>query len=283
MSNERIRTKLQGLLAAGHLPGSACSKEFREFARPLFDAQVLREERSGGGRKLAVMDRAALQHFHDHHFPGTIGTEHAPARVRSVGSFRNTKALKNDAPHIVHARVGATSPISFTHATMADPVRSTREQGLFTFLLGREPGPLLTGRWVLIENPALFFHHGQVFGPETSAILTNGIAPKRLLNWLHGQDPARVQLLHAPDYDPIGLKEYLRLCNKLGDRLELFVPDGIAQLLERYGNPDLVKPARQQGALRSVAAAPYGAVRRLHALLVKHGAGLEQEALLLPP
>ena len=53
-AQENILAQLERLIEHGAMPKSACSGSLLKFVRPLLDAKVLVEERSGGGRRLAV-------------------------------------------------------------------------------------------------------------------------------------------------------------------------------------------------------------------------------------
>lgn len=97
---------------------------------------------------------------------------------------------------------------------------------------------------------------------------------KDLMKWLLSVPNA---YLHFGDYDLAGINIYMQEYKKhLGDRAAFFIPPGIEQLLEKYGNRDLYD---RQLLNASVITEP--AVQELITLLHKHKKGLEQEALLI--
>ena len=92
------------------------------------------------------------------------------------------------------------------------------------------------------------------------------------------------KLLHVPDYDPVGLSDYLRLRCVLGDRVTLFVPSDLDQRFARFGNRDLItQKQRNRDLLEQLATKewPCATSARVFQLILETGCGLEQECLLL--
>ena len=71
-----------------------------------------------------------------------------------------------------------------------------------------------------------------------------------------------------PDYDPVGLDEFTRLRERLGARVQLHVPENLAFLFKHHANGELRQSQMAE-------------VRIVLAVIEKHNAGLEQEALLI--
>jgi hypothetical protein len=83
--------------------------------------------------------------------------------------------------------------------------------------------------------------------------------------------------LHFGDYDFAGINIYMQEYKKhLGERASFFIPPGIEQLLEKYGNRKLYD-------LQHLNASPITEepLKHLIALIHKHKKGLEQESLLI--
>ena len=280
-ANAQLRQKLWTLINEGQLAWSQCGPSFLHFIAPLLEAGVVRHEKSGAGRKLVVRDGDAARVFFNIKFPGSDASAQSSTRITAVARFRSSKAIRNNAPVIVHLRAGSAGSIVFPgNAIEVDA--ATRLHGLFAFQLeDTDPFIELHGTWVLVENPALFFRHLDVFGNAASAILLNGLAPNRLVRWLKNQSADDLKLVHAPDYDPTGIAEFVRLKKQLGPALELFVPDTIAELFNRFADPALLLKPRQQTALRQLRDSEDPLIQRLVGLMMRHNAGLEQEVLLI--
>lgn len=224
-ANAQLRQKLAALIQQGQLPASQCSKAFLKWIAPLLSSQVVRDVRSerGAGRRLLVVDVLAVQHFYQREFPFEETQAEFGSRVAGIAQFRDTKALANDTPEFVMMRVAASSPIKFDGGAI-DPADITREHGVFSFPLSNSSAPSILGQWIMIENPAVFQQHHRIFGSNASAILANGRISNRLLNWISAQEPSGLGVIHAPDYDPTGLSEFLRIHERLNGRVSLHIP-----------------------------------------------------------
>lgn len=150
------------------------------------------------------------------------------------------------------------------------------------FALRLDQGFHLKGQCALVENPALFFSMERLSLPAPVAILSRGFASARLLEWLSAQKLAPGAIIHLPDYDPVGLWEFLRIHQELGDRVCLHTPADLEERFRRYSNPGLLYPLRSSDILRRVRASQHPSVQAVLRLLDQFGAGLEQEGLLLP-
>ena len=98
---ERLLAKLTALCESGSLTKSRCGTTFLRVLRPLLATSVIVEERSGAGRKMIVLDRAALELIIKQHFPNDESDENAPSRVAGVRRFRDTKTFSSDNTLIV--------------------------------------------------------------------------------------------------------------------------------------------------------------------------------------
>jgi hypothetical protein len=77
---------------------------------------------------------------------------------------------------------------------------------------------------LLIENPAVF-HVLEKLGLELSlAIYSGGRCSNRFLAWLATNAKTGLKIVHLPDYDPLGLTEFLRLYERIGETEALLLP-----------------------------------------------------------
>jgi len=102
------------------------------------------------------------------------------------------------------------------------------------------------------------------------------------LSWLGSEAMNQCEYLHWGDYDPIGVNDYRRLARMCPERVRLFVPDGLEELLAQFGNTKLIeKQAKFLTRLRKHAADPV--VEGMIHLFDLYRRGLEQELLLRSP
>jgi hypothetical protein len=272
--------QLDRLLKSGAVARSACSREFITDLAPVLDSGVVTEERSGAGRRLVVRDAAAFQDFIRHNFPDVTIAEGASSRLSGVARFRDTKAVASDLPEIVTVRSWHDEPLCCSGVPVA-AAAATRAHGVFSFLLTDDYRPTLHGPCALVENPALFTQFEHLKLPPRLTIYGRGRSSGRLLDWLTSQTAPDFQLLHLPDYDPVGLDEFLRIQERLGPRVRLHLPDNLPELFARHSNRELLQKPSSQALLPKLRRNPSEEIRSVLRLIEKHNAGLEHEALLI--
>jgi hypothetical protein len=276
-----LLAQLQHLREHGTVARSQCSGSLLQTLRPLLDAGVVIDERSGAGRRLVVRDRAALAQFVRSEFPDVHTAPGTPSRVIGVARFRDSKSMPSDTPEIISLRAWRDSALC-RDGQPADAAQLTDAHGVFSFLL--EPGSSYTlcGPCALIENPALFTVIERLALPVDLALHGNGRASQRLVEWLAAQTEAGFTLLHLPDYDPVGLTEFIRLHDRLGGRVRLHLPPDLAQRFARFAARSLLDRPQSRALLARLRQSESPEIRQVLALIHQHNAGLEQEALLLP-
>ncbi len=274
-----IQKRLQILANNGSVALSGCSTEFRNFVAPLIAGGVLSRKRSGGGQQLVVENAEALSHFIAQQFPHAAEEfGEAWSRIESLARFRDTKTLPNDVPEIVSAR-GWNCDVLKRDGKALPVSNATQEFGVFAFLLNEPQRYEIHGRCALIENPAVFAACERIHLAVDMALFARGHCSNRLLDWLASQTTA--QILHLPDYDPVGLSEHERLRKRLGEKVQLYLPPNLAELFERYANKKLLRNSVAQAALLSLRNNCGYQVAEALNLIDKHNGGLEHEALLI--
>lgn len=272
--------KLRKLMARGALPASQCGQGFREFILPLIAGGSVVERRNGPGRELAVTNPEAIRQFHQQHFPQAESDAGAGSRVAAVGRFRDSKALANDTPEIVSLRAWrADAVLKEGHSFGA--AEATTAHGVFSFLLPNNSAYELRGECALVENPAVFHRLEQLHLGVASALYGRGRISERLLDWLAVAAGSEFRLIHLPDYDPVGLNEFQRLVTRLGSKVSLHLPADLTLRFERFANRDLLLKENSREMLSQLRQSCLPAVQQVVALMDRHNAGLEQEALFL--
>lgn len=274
-----VKTRLSQLILLGSLPVSQCGIGLMKKLKPLLASEALIIERFGAGQRLKVNDFEALQSYFRKQYPGEEVSQDGPTRVAGIAQFRNSKAMRNDTPELVVTRIMSSCAIVSEHST--DSFAISQDHGVFTFFSKNKSVYRLNGVWALIENPTLFLEHERVLGSDVSAILLNGRGSNRLYQWLARQDAPTLRLIHCPDYDPVGLDEFLRAHSVLGERVSLYLPKELDELFLTYSSPALIAPTQQQALLRNLRTSAHPEVMRVVALIDRHNAGLEQEAMLV--
>jgi hypothetical protein len=276
-----ILAQLQRLREHGTLARSLCSGSLLQTLRPLIDAGIVADERSGAGRRLVVRDRAALAQFVRKEFPDVETSPGTSTRLVGVARFRDSKALPNDTSEIVTVRVWQDT----TLCRDAQPVGAapmTTAHGVFSFLLEHPSPYTLSGPCALVENPTVFAHFERLGLPVHLAIHGNGRVSQRIVDWLAAQPDPAFSLLHLPDYDPVGLTDFARLRQSLGNRVALHLPPDLHLRFTSFATRGLLDKPSSRALLARLREIETPEIQQVLALIHRHNAGLEQEALLLP-
>jgi hypothetical protein len=238
------------------------------------------EERSGGGRRLVVRDASALQEFSRLHFPDSPVPGGLSSRATGVARFRDSKAFASDTPEIVSVRAWSEKAL-LQKGQPTGAAAATAQHGVFSLLLAGAAHYALRGPCALVENPAVFAQFEQFQLTVGLVVYGHGRASNRFVDWLSTMTSSDFQLLHLPDYDPVGLTEFERLRSRHGNRVRLHLPHDLDQQFARFSNRTLLKHANTQSMLASLRRAASPEVRHVVTLIDRYNAGLEQEALLL--
>ncbi|HFS0969401.1 TPA: hypothetical protein ACHY2P_006463 [Pseudomonas aeruginosa] len=136
----------------------------------------------------------------------------------------------------------------------------------------------------MVENQALFDDPTWLpAGADGTLCYYSGQLSGLLLDWLATQSRAREVMLF-PDYDGIGMQNFARLRERLGDGCEFWLVPGWFELLKQYGNRQiwLDSLANFQDALRRLQAAGMSPeLAELCNAMQSMGLALEQESAFL--
>lgn len=288
---EAISPCVQKLLAEKVVPRSQVSARDIAFMRPLFDGGVLSCERAGRGEIVQVVHEEAFRAWVRRNFPAFENTWTAPewaTRAQAVASRRDSKAGGPGVEKgVLHLRALDLGAAKVWLDDQELPVgQMTVNHGLAACLIDDRTRLKIEGRTALIENLECFLN-AEVFLSKVSVVLNSaGRISDRLIVCLRECVFSTSPLLHAPDYDPVGLSDYLRLHMALGDRVQLWVPPDLELRFATFGNRDLISGKRRNRALLeqlSTTRWPCETSARVFRLIKESGSGLEQEGLLISP
>jgi hypothetical protein len=85
----------------------------------------------------------------------------------------------------------------------------------------------IKGKLVMIENKESFLFADRYFPDASAIIYYSGRTSKRWHDWLASNTE---KIIFAPDYDPVGIEEYLSHKSYLSQKIELYVPENLNEL-----------------------------------------------------
>ncbi len=137
----------------------------------------------------------------------------------------------------------------------------------------------------LVENQALFDDLRWLpAGTSGTLCYYAGQLSGVVLDWLE-KKPRASQIVFFPDYDGIGLQNFARLCERVGDACDFWLIPGWRDLINRYGNRKIWQDnlANYQDAVsRLTALGMQVELAELCRELQTSGLALEQETVFLP-
>ena len=135
----------------------------------------------------------------------------------------------------------------------------------------------IKGNLVMIENKESFLF-GDSYFPDASAILYySGRTSKRWYEWLHSNTET---IIFAPDYDPVGIEEYLIHKNYLSNRIILYKPENLEELF-KHGKNSLYSD--QYHVLTRISKQSYSEeIESILDLIRHYKKGVEQEVIFKP-
>jgi len=280
---------LRRLIQGQRLASSELSAQARKQLRPLLVGGVLVTETSGRGEVVEVRKPEQLLAWAQHTFPSFEGRWQVPGefgRAQSIARRRSSKAAGSGiGAGVLHLRAMADGRGAATVNGVNFPVRElTAQYGVAACIVRADTQFEFTGQTVLVENLECFLNAERIL-PEASILLNGaGRLSDQLIACLGRSRITPAPLLHMPDYDPVGLSDYLRLRSVLGARAALFVPTDIEPRFAALGDRRLIADKPRNRTLLeqlSTKAWPCRESERIFQLIKESGSGLEQESLLL--
>lgn len=272
---------IQDLAAQGQVAASRIGAGLAQTLRPAFQAGLLIRTRSGVGALIRVQRVPEFEAFVTSIYPGI--ESHLP-RAGAIGARRNSKASGHRLDRFV---VMVRSHRQEEEGHYAPFVAITRQFGAVGISLDIAAGPtawpcLPKGATAMIvENQECFLHSEELAVQGVDLFLrcnTGGRMRKEFIDWLCAQEG--IQILHFGDYDPVGLEEFCRLKTVLGDRVHLFVPDGIEDLFSQVTTRDILERDGNRKVLARLKRGVSPEMDRIVKLIMRYGP-LEQEAVFL--
>lgn len=271
---------LRRLLSEGSVPDSSLSGRSRRRLAGLLESGVLRRERSGAGFRVVVESTEHLQRWIRHQYPSGLMVDEAAGRERAGAVAALRDSHRASVPHRCPVLLRGFGEVALKSESGTCPVAElTDGYGVAALVVGADCGWSWEGRLAVVENMEVFLRFEELGLKVPLVAYAAGRMHSALLGWLASGAMRKARVLHFGDYDPVGLDEYLRLREACPGRAELYLPDGLERLFARYSKPGLLRGT--EAVLRRLRDCGLPEVRRVVDLMDRHGAGLEQEALLL--
>jgi len=229
---------LRNLIIQGSLPASTLSKSAKPEVENLSALGFIERKKSGSGSRYYVCDIQAIKN--------TISATSYDGDLSNLTAKSKAVALHGDAHRgrddSILLQLSATHKNTiWKNSTNKLNVHEYSSQfGVASLVV--KPGDNWSTNMpiMLVENLDLLIYAKDYFvktGIEGTVLFYSGNIAGKLLQWL-GEKSRAPSYIMFPDYDIVGLNNYIRARNKLGDILSLYVPSNLPTLLSMYGDKE---------------------------------------------
>ncbi len=256
-----------------------------DFARK---TGAIRLHSQGRGSLFRVIDRPLAEaHLRQlRPLQGDSVPDDLPTRAANVGMYRNSKgrAAGYACQYLLLKSIDPAVRWQDGRGQQLDLSAITQLCGAATLAIRPNDDWISASPFWLVENQALF-DDLRWLPMEASGTLCYyaGQLSGVLLDWLEAK-PRASRIIFFPDYDGIGLQNFARLRERLGDACAFWMIPGWRDLIQRYGNRNIWQDnlANFQDAVARLAAlGMQPEVADLCRSLQSSGMALEQETVFL--
>ena len=286
MTEQALRAALLKLQAKSPLPASQFTPAQRSaldrFAR---QTGAVNCQRQGRGDVYGVCDQAVFAAHVTQLSPQVEPSvaEQLPLRAQHVADARDSKARRHQHGMYYPLLKAVGDAVSWHEAERGAELAlsaATRDFGASSLCIQQDDAWHSEQALWLVENQALFDRTDWLpEGTQATLLYYGGQLDGRLLSWL-GHRPRASQVILFADYDGVGLSNFVRLREALGDACDFWLMPQWESKLARYGSVQLWRDTlRHFTTAESQLPAP---VRELTEQMQYLGMALEQEAVWLP-
>ena len=279
--NKNIISKLEKLRDSSIVPASLFEKtEYfsvilnKLLARKVIDKIPTRKGQWGYQlKKVQVLDKILTEYYEkESSIPERIDKVEA---TRITGNAHDAKESKYPSIPLRVTKKG----ITIKHGNKIIDAYGICSTGMGLYLpINDDLGQWeLNGRICLVENQRFFWEAEKVIQADYYIYLQGNFS-NNVVKWLISPSVKKNHLIYCGDYDPTGIKLYLRIKKHL-PHCEYYLPNNFEDLLEKFGNSkDLTK---QQRDFAKMLTNNDPGVHRIRNAFEKTGKTLQQEALLI--
>ena len=286
MTEQALRAALLKLQGKSTLPASQFTAAQRmaldQFARQTGAVNCLRQ---GRGDVYTVCNQAVFDAHVTQLSPQVEPSiaELLPLRAQHVAHARDSKARRHQHGSYYPLLKAVGDTVSWREVKRGAELplsAATRDFGAASLSIQSDDAWHSEQALWLVENQALFDRTDWLpEGTQATLLYYGGQLDGRLLSWL-GHRPRASQVILFADYDGVGLSNFARLREALGDACDFWLMPQWESKLARYGSVQLWRDTLRHFTTAVAQLPP--SVRELTEQMQHLGLALEQEAVWLP-
>lgn len=235
--------------SGGRCPNKSNGSQLTKAQRQALDEFRVRtgavlQQRSGRGVIYRIVNRQVIEQHLNELVPlaDEVMGDQPPQRAANIGRSRSSKTGQHG-HDLYYLLLKARGPVQWHSGTCLslDLELTTRQQGTAVLTIGGDSEQDWysdTSLW-LVENQALFDRLDWLPGGDAASIVWySGQLRTCLIDWLV-QRPRAASIRLFPDYDGVGLHNYLRLRRRLGDQVSFWLMPEWEARLRQFGSNEL--------------------------------------------
>ncbi len=270
-----VRNLLIKIIEQGYLLSSTVPQSAEPKIQQFRDAGFISWEKSGRGSRYVLVDPYSIKKLLE--ATGYHGsTDGLTPKAKAVSRHGDAHAGKDDSI-LIQISVKGEDIYWRKNEKPVDIKTIVKDCGMASIVIRSEDKWRTNSPIALVENIDLLIYSKKYFAQipfQGNILYYAGWAGARVIEWLKKQSKAP-QIIF-PDYDFVGLKNYLKLKNSFPE-LQIYIPDELPELVRRFGNKKKFVKQSQKYSLEQNDAD----VHSVYSLMQKYGKCLDQESLLL--
>jgi hypothetical protein len=272
------RNWLIKLLRECELPASSLPKTAKADIANVLSLGFIVWVKSGAGGKYTVKDAPSIQDLLDTTgYDGDI--EALSSKAKAVALHGNAHRGKDNSLLLLLS--SASAHVIWTNGKESLNVTDhVAKYGIASLLVYPGDNWITNQPIALVENQDLVFNARNYFERmdiEGCVLYYSGWLSNKLLCWLNEKTRAPSYLI-MPDYDLVGIKNYLRAKQSLGDIVDIYIPSNLAMMIKKYGDAKKLESMTDRTAIET---SEDKKALELYRLLLDCGKGIDQESLML--
>ena len=267
------------LLENGAMPVSSIPRSAKPEISNIHEAGFIKWERSGAGAKYSVINEDAMRSLLESTgYDGDL--DELTPKARAVALHGDAHKGKDDSLLLL---LSASNDKVIWH-------NGSDELDLYNYSSRFGVASLIAkpcDNWssnqpiALVENLDLLIHAKNYFekiGFNGTVLYYSGMISGKLLLWLNEKKRGTSYIMF-PDYDIVGLNNYIRSKDRLGDMLSLYIPNNFTKLLAMHGKKNI--PMKSQPDKTRIEKSQHDEVIKIYRAILETGRTLHQEGLML--
>lgn len=269
---------LKKLLNSDNLPVSSLPKSAKAEIEHFCTVGFIVWERSGAGARYVIKNESAIKQLIDSNsYQGDMSQLTPKAKAVAL----HGDAHKGKDESFIQLLSATSSNVIWNNGyDILDLYEYSSKAGVAAIVAKVEDEWESNKPIGLVENQDLLIYAQNYFDKfnfDGSVVYYSGMLSKKLLQWLDYKQRGTSYIMF-PDYDIVGLNNYIRVKNTLSHLVSLYIPDNLAELLVKYGKENALETQATRNAIEQ---SNDKNVLFVYNLLLKTGKGLDQEGLIL--